>query len=535
MQTSLSLATSCEQTEIAKPALIAMEQRCASFSATHGSLYFAKNALLLMAFAVSMTGCRSALQQPSGQGNAWQQALEGGLTSQSMDDSKSHPLTQRLRPGARSPALRKSMADKRRLTRPAEALGNDADDFPAIEAYPEDSYSSEGYASENYLSEDEVEMLSDFAEPQQLESLSPREHIQREIRRRSQQRQFSDTEIVVDSEAEDVPEDLAAEERLTTRGSEGGFTIEFSDSPSAAKDQLADTDEFADAVVEVVPSSYAQREEPSSATANDERAAIVTPEVVAPLIGVGDALDRASQRSQDVSELDWTELGTALLERLDDEYANADSNQARIDIEKKKRLISVVLDDLGAAQTPIEGLRPEAQEYIRQTLQGLYDATSEGGHPSVTRKLTQALESHRRAMVELTSVANLKVDNLAFCTEVDSFGVIKEFENYQFQPVQEVLLYCELQNFASREMAGGYETCLQGSYEIIDTEGRQIFEQPLPKDTDKCASRRRDFYIAYRLYMPEEIKPGAYQLRLYIEDLHGRKFGQSEVDFRIGR
>jgi hypothetical protein len=37
------------------------------------------------------------------------------------------------------------------------------------------------------------------------------------------------------------------------------------------------------------------------------------------------------------------------------------------------------------------------------------------------------------------------------------------------------------------------------------------------------------------LYMPAKIKPGAYQLRLYIEDLHGRKFGQSEVDFRIDR
>ncbi len=96
-----------------------------------------------------------------------------------------------------------------------------------------------------------------------------------------------------------------------------------------------------------------------------------------------------------------------------------------------------------------------------------------------------------------------------------------------------MLLYCELDNFQAEQVKDGFETQLQGSYEIVDAGGRRVAELLLPVDSDVCRHQRRDYFIAYRIYMPQQIATGRYQLRLTIEDMKGRKFGQTNLDFQI--
>lgn len=230
------------------------------------------------------------------------------------------------------------------------------------------------------------------------------------------------------------------------------------------------------------------------------------------------------------------DLGHAMLASLDEDLAKTTNPDEKTIITRNQRLISFVLNDLDAAQEPIEGLQKEAQEYFRQMLQGLYDATDIDGNPVASRRLTLALQSHRDASMNLSKLANLEVLNASFCTEVDSFGVVTKFPAYEFTGEQEVLLYCELENFVSRIVKDSkYETQLQGSYEITDSKGRKVADQLLPEDTDICGKTRRDFYIAYRLHMPASIEPGRYKLKLTIEDMIGHKFGQATVDFQIVR
>lgn len=229
------------------------------------------------------------------------------------------------------------------------------------------------------------------------------------------------------------------------------------------------------------------------------------------------------------------EHGHAIIDLLDKQIEDTTNPDERVLLSRNRRLISFVLEDLDAAQAPIEGLAQETQAYFQNLLQGLYDATDINGNPVASRRLTLALQSHRKAENGLSRLANLEVNNTAFCTEVDSFGVVTPFADYRFQPEQEVLLYCELENFVSRKLKNGFETQLQGSYEIIDRDGKRIADQLLPEDTDVCGNQRSDFYIAYRLHLPSEIEPGQYKLKLIIEDMTGHKFGQSTLDFHIVR
>ena len=232
-------------------------------------------------------------------------------------------------------------------------------------------------------------------------------------------------------------------------------------------------------------------------------------------------------------KLQIEELGNELIERLEEAESTAVDPDSKLDISKKKRFVHLALGDLESAQKPIEGLDSGAQEYVRQTLQGLHDATDPEGHPSTGHKLSKALKSHRDATKKLASAASLELMNLAFCTEIDGFGEIKKFRSSRFRPDQQVLLYCELENFVSTKVTAGFQTRLQGTYEIVDEDGERVMEQLLPADTDTCAKQRRDFYIAYRFHLPKRIAPGNYRLRLVIEDMQGHKFGKSEIDFEI--
>jgi hypothetical protein len=52
-------------------------------------------------------------------------------------------------------------------------------------------------------------------------------------------------------------------------------------------------------------------------------------------------------------------------------------------------------------------------------------------------------------------------------------------------------------------------------------------------EPEVCQNHRRDYFIVYKIYMPQQVAPGNYQLRLNIEDRKSKKFGQSTVDFEI--
>lgn len=186
------------------------------------------------------------------------------------------------------------------------------------------------------------------------------------------------------------------------------------------------------------------------------------------------------------------------------------------------------------AVRPIDKLSENEQEFFRHQMHALYEASNPEAMPVRSRHWSIVMNSQREATNHLAAASNLEVKSVAFCTEVERYGVITKFPKYQFQPDQELLLYCEIENVAANKVKGqGYESQLQGSYEIIDSQGRKVADQLLPMEPEICQNHRRDYFIVYKIFMPQQIAAGNYQLRLTVEDMKAHKFGQSQLDFHV--
>ncbi len=292
---------------------------------------------------------------------------------------------------------------------------------------------------------------------------------------------------------------------------------------------------------------------PAQQSAKSAQTVVVSPEVESPAVVSASAeapaanvdavkVAHISDALTTATKADWRKLvheAIAAAEAENSAAAMGESPEQKLHREASIRMLSLVAGDLDSALEPIAALQSgekdysHAQEYFRNQLQAFNEAIDPQGNPVLGRRWTLAMQSQRKAHAHLAAVSNLEVQNVAFCTEVDSYGIITKFPQYHFRPDQELLLYCELDNFVAEPVKDGFQTQLQGSYEIVDANGRRVADQLLPMDEHVCRNQRRDYFIAYRVYMPQDIKPGSYHLKLTIEDMKGRKFGQSNVDFQV--
>jgi hypothetical protein len=218
----------------------------------------------------------------------------------------------------------------------------------------------------------------------------------------------------------------------------------------------------------------------------------------------------------------------------EEEYrTQAERRRERARKEAYLRLLYLAAQRPADAARGVEEFSPAEQEFWKHQLHGLGVFLDDQGAPVADRRARLALRELQQGMHHLAAASGLDVRNLAFCPQVFSFGNYVEFTPAEFRPGQEVLLYAEIDNFSVEPQPNGYETELQGSYQIFDAGGRRVAEHTFAPEKEICRNRRRDYFIPFRMYLPKRIDPGPYTLQLTIEDLKGRKFGQSSVRFAI--
>lgn len=235
-------------------------------------------------------------------------------------------------------------------------------------------------------------------------------------------------------------------------------------------------------------------------------------------------------------DLSWEQHVRLAIKKLESADKDAlETPQSRIRQQVLTRMLAMTLDDRQAMLQPVDGLQLSEQEYFNYQFLALADAIDPEANPSASRKWSTVMINQRKALTSLASVSSLEINNLTFCTEVLDYGVLTPFATNKFKAGDEVLLYLELDNFVSEKVRDGkgYETQLQGSYEIVDSNGRRVVEQSLPSDAHVCKNMRRDYFIAYRIHVPDKISPGPYTLKLTMEDMKARKYGQKDIQFQI--
>lgn len=213
--------------------------------------------------------------------------------------------------------------------------------------------------------------------------------------------------------------------------------------------------------------------------------------------------------------------------------AESRGGASTVDSERHLRVLYVLANRRDDALRPINGLAAAQQDFWSKQLYGLgslLEANQPDDHGARAAEAAQHLSD---ATARLRESASLVVCNLAFCTEVSSYGVYKQFENYAFRPAQEVLLYAEVENFKSETTPEGYKTALTSRYELFDKQGNEVDEKDFGATEDVCRNRRRDFFIRYQFALPKRLYNGSYTLKLTVEDKQGEKIGQSTIDFAV--
>jgi hypothetical protein len=218
--------------------------------------------------------------------------------------------------------------------------------------------------------------------------------------------------------------------------------------------------------------------------------------------------------------------------------ASSDSDLARL--EQHLRLLYAAAERVDDASRGIDALPASEREAFKHAMFGLSTWLSETETRKTPLRNARTLRALREATTRLSAVSKLDLKNLALCERVESFGWFHEFPRYEFQPKQQVILYVEVDNFVAIEKSpNSFETELQGHYQIFDARGNIVAERKLPLDREICRNYRRDYFLAYPIYLPEQVESGKYRLELTIEDLkaegeyQGRKFGEGMIEFTI--
>ena len=233
-----------------------------------------------------------------------------------------------------------------------------------------------------------------------------------------------------------------------------------------------------------------------------------------------------------------------LIEALEAEIRQRRSDSTNAEelprLEQQLRLAYLAAGRMDEAVSAVESLDPSQREAYKDLMFGLGVWLSPDEARRAPLRSAKVLHSLRDATNDLAAASKLEVRNLVFCERVDHFGWYSEFPRKEFQPKQQVILYAEVENFAAEQKGpAGYETELQGSYEILDSSGQIVASRQLQLDKEVCRNYRRDYFLAYRIYMPETLSPGRYRLELTVEDLkardkyQGRKLGDGMIEFTI--
>ncbi len=248
----------------------------------------------------------------------------------------------------------------------------------------------------------------------------------------------------------------------------------------------------------------------------------------------GPAIQTAGQAAEPAKfAIDWHDQLAATIRALESQTA-ADGKRLSVDDQARLRLLYAAAGRREEASAVPSGTDSE-QQFWNQELQGLFVVLEDAAATDPPRHTGEAAEHLRAAAAQLGQFAPLAVKHLAFCTEVNSFGVYKPFPLYEFKPGQEVLLYAEIENFTSAATDEGYHTALHSSYQILNARGDRVAELDFAITEESCRNQRNDFFVRYFLTIPKNLPPGDYTLQLTVEDTQGHKAGQANIPLSIAK
>jgi len=233
----------------------------------------------------------------------------------------------------------------------------------------------------------------------------------------------------------------------------------------------------------------------------------------------------------------------AAISSLENELAAATPEELSVDefdYQKKAvalRMLHLAENRYEKSIEPIPGIDSRDREFWQQMFWAMTNHFDTGGIPEANTRAAETITQLRAAIDHLRDKADLQLRNVTFCHSIVSFGDYERFSRDQFTTGQPVLVYAEIENFASKRLDDShFQTALRSNVEIYRY-GRNdeppMASIPFEVTRDECRNVRRDYFHSYEFTIPEDLEPGRYTLVLQVSDQLSGKYATRRVEFEV--
>ncbi|SFJ46682.1 hypothetical protein [Planctomicrobium piriforme] len=226
----------------------------------------------------------------------------------------------------------------------------------------------------------------------------------------------------------------------------------------------------------------------------------------------------------------------SLLEAETSSLAGATADHEDVRKQVALRMLYLVQNEPQKAQQTIPGLPPNEQEFWTDLFLGLAEQLDHSGAIDPGERATQTMAHLRTAAFHLQQTARLRLRNVAFCQEINSFGNYETYPADEFAPGQTVLIYAEIRNFLSEPTQEGfYRTRIKSTIEIYTggTERQLVDRSSFDATEDLCRTLRSDYYHSYRIDLPPHLGRGQHAVKLILQDEVSGKIATETIEFTI--
>lgn len=242
-------------------------------------------------------------------------------------------------------------------------------------------------------------------------------------------------------------------------------------------------------------------------------------------------------QSVSMEPMTWSDQITQTIEAFELEIDSA-VGQRRDNLQRGLAILHALqssltqpIDDSASAQ--------DLQHYWSHQLKALKSITAaDVMSEDFSSAATSALTELNQAASGLRNSADLLLKSECFCRKVDGFGQYETFDDTQFGPKQQVLVYCELENFTPlQDTAFGntnFKTKISSSFWITNEHGETVQTTDYPVVTDNARKLRRDFFMHLPIRFAD-LEPGSYELQVEVRDFGSGKSAQfaTPMQFQI--
>ncbi len=200
-----------------------------------------------------------------------------------------------------------------------------------------------------------------------------------------------------------------------------------------------------------------------------------------------------------------------------------------------ERMLWAIAGDFDRAREPLKLVTAEQQELASRFVEA-WIAIREGHQGDLAGAASAASRQLAELQEALGRLSELSIATLKICSAVRGYGQYDVLEPARFVAGNEaeMVLYCELRDFASEHRSDGlYYTTFDMTTTLLNRAGDNVLELKDAGLIDRCQNRRHDCFIPRLVRLPATLSPGQYVAKVTIVDKLAQKVAESCVSFQV--